>query len=262
MPILLLNLILALWLPLSPAIQENAPRSRVKVSGNSEVSDNKLAADPLAPYREAALSKWNDDIRKLEQADASEKADDEAVLFIGSSSIRLWESMDRDLAPWKTIRRGFGGARFSDVAVFIERLVQPHRCQAIVFFVANDISGGDADKRPGEVVELCRYIVEKVRESHPQQEIFFIAITPSESRFDVWPQIQDVNNRLAKFCEESDSLHFIATQDEFLNEEGRPKAELFRNDQLHLNSDGYAVWTKLIKRALSETLTAPSAERQ
>ena len=100
--------------------------------------------------------KWEDEILKLEQLDATEKYSDDAVLFVGSSYIRLWANMKTDLKPYKTINRGFGGSKFSDVAYFIKRLVYPHQFKAIVLYVGNDIVGSNLDKTPLQDLELVK----------------------------------------------------------------------------------------------------------
>ncbi len=213
--------------------------------------------DPLAQYRQAAIDRWETEIQKLEKLDREQTDPEHAVLFIGSSSIRLWDTIAEDMKPWPVIQRGYGGAKFSDLAVFIRRLVDPHQFDALVVFVANDISGSTADKRPEEVLRLVRYCVQQVRVHHPDQPIFFIGITPTSSRFKVWPQIQQVNRLIADFCRQTDGLYFIDTAADYLDRQGRPRDELFREDRLHLNADGYKLWARSIKRELAKVLPVP-----
>ncbi len=79
----------------------------------------------LESYRVAAVDRWEEEIEKLEQRDANEEDPADAILFIGSSSIRRWDEIAVDMAPYRTIRRGYGGSKYSDVAVFAERLHLP-----------------------------------------------------------------------------------------------------------------------------------------
>ena len=210
--------------------------------------------DLVEKYRQAAVERWEEDIKKLEALDRTESDPDGAILFIGSSSIRLWDTMAEDMAPWKTIRRGYGGAKFTDLAVFVERLVAPHECSAVAIFVANDISGSDDDRTPEEVLELFQYVVAKVQELKPNRAIFFIAITPTSSRWGVWDQIEKANKLISDYCEANAGLHFVPTAADYLNEEGIPNDELFRNDKLHLNRDGYVQWGSLIKKSVANVL--------
>ncbi len=210
--------------------------------------------DVVTPYRAAAIERWEPEIQKLEELDKREHYPDDAVLFIGSSSIRRWESIAEDMAPWKTIRRGYGGARFSDLAVFVDRLVQPHEFSALVIFVGNDIAGKPEDKEPEEVVKLFEHIVGRVRVHHKEQPIFLLAVTPTSSRFEVWPEINRMNKLLEDFCKDHSKLHFIDTSMAFLGPDGTPRDELFVKDLLHLNREGYRLWAGILQRELERVL--------
>ncbi|MEM7560623.1 MAG: GDSL-type esterase/lipase family protein [Planctomycetota bacterium] len=205
-------------------------------------------------YRAAASKSWEKAIQGLEKLDKEEKYSEKAILFTGSSSIRRWDSIAKDMAPWEPIRRGYGGARFSDLAVFIDRIVAAHQVQAVVIFVGNDIAGSEKDKTPAEATELYRYIVERIRRKLPSAPVFCIGVTPTSSRFDVWPKVQKMNKMLQEYSETDDSLHYIDTADAYLDEEGKPRDELFVKDLLHLNADGYQLWSKLIKAELGKVL--------
>ena len=103
-----------------------------------------FSCSPLKKY-ESTQEKWENSVKKLENLDKKEKYSDQAILFIGSSSIRLWNSIEMDLSPYESIKRAYGGARYSDLIHFTERLVSPHNIRAIGIFVANDITGGAKD---------------------------------------------------------------------------------------------------------------------
>jgi lysophospholipase L1-like esterase len=212
------------------------------------------AEDPIAEYRKSAVEKWEKEIAKLEELDKSERDPAHAILYIGSSSIRRWESITKDMSPWPAIRRGYGGAKFSDLVVFVDRLVNPHQFDALVVFVGNDIVGKDTDKTPEEVLKLFQYVVERVRIEHPQQPIFLIGITPTSSRFDAWGKVQEMHEVMRKFIDSDETLHFVDTADAFLGEDGKPMDEFFVEDRLHLNAAGYELWARLIKAELERVL--------
>ncbi len=208
-------------------------------------------SDPSAKYAKEA-SRWEKDIRQFEKLDKMEHYPDDAILFTGSSSITIWDSINEDMAPYHVIHRGFGGSKFSDLARYIERIAYPHKLKGVVIFEANDISGGKSDKTPGEVADLFRYIVKKIRKKFPVTPIFLIEITPTESRWQVWPNIQVTNSMLNEVCESLPNVYFIETVSHYLNEEGLPRNELIRFDKLHQNRAGYHIWTKLIKDELND----------
>ena len=214
-----------------------------------------LSCSPITKYRHIPeVLSWENDIKNFEQLDKSEKYHDDAIVFAGSSSIRLWTSLEKDMAPYNIIQRGYGGAKLSDFAVYTSRIIDSHSCKAIVLFVANDITGSDQDKKPEEVASLFRYILKTIRKSHPVTPVFWIEITPTASRWKVWPEIQKANALIKNVCDKGKNTYFITTSYAFLNEKGLPKDELFRDDQLHLTEKGYAVWTGIIRKELETVL--------
>jgi hypothetical protein len=212
-----------------------------------------LACSPVKKYADTK-SYWIEDVEKLEALDKVEKYPDDAILFIGSSSIRLWNNIEADIAPYTPIRRGYGGAHFYDLIHFTDKLVSPHKIQALVIFVANDITGGDADIAPKEVLKLFKHTVNEARKSQPNIPIFQIAITPTPSRWAVWDKTKAVNKLMQSFCERTDNLYFIETEGAFLDEEGQPRPELFIKDMLHLKQVGYDIWKEIIKAELDAVL--------
>ena len=220
-----------------------------------------LSCSPVGKYRTLPEVKaWENDIQKFEQLDKSEKYSKDAILFAGSSSIRLWTTLGRDMAPYPVIQRGFGGSKLSDVAVYAERIFDPHPCKGIVIFVANDITGSDQDKSPEEVAELFRYVLKTIRKSHPETPVFWIAVTPSPLRWKVWPEIKKASNLIMNICENQKNTYFIRTDFAFLDNSGLPINEYFREDKLHLTEKGYAVWTEIIKKELSKIIPMPKVE--
>jgi hypothetical protein len=218
-----------------------------------------LSCSPLRKYQTLPeVQAWENDIQQFEQLDKSEKYSENSILFAGSSSIRLWNTLERDMAPYPVIQRGFGGSKLSDMVVYAERTFNPHPCKAIVIFIANDITGNDQDKSPQEVAGLFRYVLRIIRKTHPETPVFWIAITPTPSRWKVWPEIVKANNLIKNICETQKNSYFIRTDFAFLNENGLPKDELFREDKLHLNDEGYKVWTKIIKKEISKIVQAPN----
>jgi hypothetical protein len=109
---------------------------------------------------EASARNWEQDIRQFEILDRNEADPDGAILFAGSSSIRMWSTIRGDMSPYPVIQRGFGGSKLSDVAWYAERLVYPHRFKALVLFVANDITGSRKTNHPKKP-RLCSVILLK-----------------------------------------------------------------------------------------------------
>lgn len=220
-----------------------------------------ISCSPVKKYETSpSVLAWENDIQKFEELDKSETYSPDAVLFAGSSSIRLWSTLEKDMAPYPVIQRGFGGSRLSDLVVYAERIFKPHSCKAIVLFVANDIAGNDQDKSPEEVAVLFKNLLKTIRKSHPETPVFWIEVTPCSSRWKVWPEIQKATSLIRKVCENQKNTYSIRTDFAFLNTDGKPKDELFVKDLLHLNPDGYAVWTDIVKKELKKVVPIPAVE--
>jgi lysophospholipase L1-like esterase len=210
-------------------------------------------ADSIARANE---NRWESAIKAFEQDDRETAYPAEAILFVGSSSIRLWDSLPTDMAPYPVVQRGFGGAATADVIHYADRLLGNHQPPAVVLFVANDIRGNaESDLSPATAADLFASFVSRVHSRIPDTTLFIVAVTPTASRWSVWPQIQKLNHLLARLCDETADTVFIPTADIYLGPNGRPRDELFRSDRLHLNAAGYAHWTKRIRSYLDPLLT-------
>jgi hypothetical protein len=218
-----------------------------------------LSCSPVRKYQNLPEVKaWEKDIQIFEQLDNSETYPEDAILFAGSSSIVMWSTIEKDMNPYPVIQRGYGGARLSDFVVYAGRIIDPHPCKAIVLFIANDITGSNEDKSPKEVAGLFRNVLKTIRKTHSVTPVFWIAITPTESRWKVWPEIKKANNIIKDICDNQKNTYFIPTDFAFLNESGQPREELFRSDKLHLSEKGYDVWTEIIKKELNKVLRPPT----
>ena len=211
------------------------------------------------------IAKWEKDIKKLEAKDSNERNAEGSVLFCGSSSIRLWKTIHEDMAPWKCIQRGYGGAKLTDLNHYAPRLIGPwigkenaNRCRAVVVFVANDISGkkDKADPTPDTVIKRFKRLHTWVRARDADIPFFWIEVTPTERRWHVWRPIEQATKGIRKVIDTDENSFLISTAGAYLGVDGKPRPELFVKDKLHLNANGYTRWASLIKTALHRELGA------
>lgn len=216
------------------------------------------ACSPIKKYTHTAKT-WEPQIKALEILDKTETFPEDYILYVGSSSIRLWDSIHKDMTPYNSVKRGYGGAHFYDLIHFTERLVTPHKnAKAIVCFVANDLTGvWDNPKTkvtPNQVKRLFSYFTKQIEKIAPDTPIFLIEITPTPSRWNIWKKTEKANSLMRDYCESRDKLYFISTSQVFLDENQQPRSELFIEDQLHLNREGYRLWSHIIKSNLDKFL--------
>jgi lysophospholipase L1-like esterase len=196
--------------------------------------------------------RYEKDIQAFDSINAVSKYSDKAIMFIGSSYIRLWKNIKEDLKYKEIIQRGFGGSNLRDVAYYIKRIVYPLNPKAIFIYVGNDITAGEKDKAPDQVLEHYKYIVKIIRQKYPTVPITWLAISPSEKRWAQWAEVQEANALIKSFCDNNPNLYFIDAGKMFLGKEGKPIAALYQNDKLHYNAEGYKTWGENIWKQVNE----------
>jgi lysophospholipase L1-like esterase len=214
------------------------------------MSSTLTAQNPIPPQPDP--SRYEDAIRSFEVWDSKNSVPESAVLFVGSSSIRLWTTHDC-FPGLPVINRGFGGSHISDVNHFADRIVLPYKPKVIVFYAGdNDIAAG---KSPQRVFDDYRRFVGLVHARLPKTRVIFIPIKPSLSRWSLWPQMNEANAMIRDFSEKDNRLYFVDTATPMLGRDGRPRAELFVEDGLHLNAGGYKLWTEVLAPIVDQAMS-------
>lgn len=195
------------------------------------------------------VSRWEKTIAGFEQQDAKSPPPAHGIVFVGSSSIRMW-----DLNKWfpdqPAINRGFGGSEFSDAIQFAERIVVKYQPRVVVVYSGdNDLAKGKSVKT---VAADFRRFASLLRERLPRTHVVVIAIKPSLKRWNLADKIRKANTAIAKECERHERLTFMDVFQPMLNTQGEPRPELFIRDGLHLNEQGYREWTRQLQGILSK----------
>lgn len=201
--------------------------------------------------------RWEADILEIDSLNAAEYSDEKTILVTGSSSVRLWDSIHTDLAPYRVMQRGYGGSKLSDFNLYADRIIKPHPFKAILVFVANDIHGGEDDRTPREMFQLYQILVQGIRSRNPNTPVFWIETTPTPRRWHVNNKVRKANKRIREWSYTNEDLHFISTFDDYLTPELKPDSSFFREDMLHLNRKGYRQWSEIILSSLHESGIEP-----
>lgn len=207
------------------------------------------ASAAVRPPFAADPGRWRASFEAFAAADRVHAPAPGGVVFVGSSSIRLWDGLERQFDSLPAIvKRGFGGSRMSDCANHLDRLVVPYKPRLVVVYAGdNDLAEG---RSPGEVLASYARFVEGVHEALPDTRIAYLSIKPSPRREALLPAIREANALIAQYSREQPNLDFIDVYSRMLDARGRPRGELFREDALHLNAAGYALWKAVIARHL------------
>ena len=194
-----------------------------------------------------AAEPWEEDIQKFEQSDRQQPPPDHPIVFVGSSTIRLWD-LAKSFPDLPAINRGFGGSTVADVVRYVDRIVLRYKPRAIVFYSGdNDIAGG---KTPEQVAADFAALHKAIRAELPDVPIVFLPTKPSIQRWQLVEKMRDSNRRIKQLCESDPHLIYVDTATPLLGDDGKPRAELFQSDGLHLNDAGYKLWTSIVKPLL------------
>lgn len=202
-------------------------------------------AAPSAPQARAVDAKWREAFEAFDAADKVKPVQPGGVLFVGSSSIRLWDDLEQQFQDQPVlVKRGFGGSQLSDCAAHLDRLVVAYKPRLVVLYAGdNDLNAG---RTPQQVFDSYQQFVDGVHRALPDTRIAYVSIKPSPSRARLLPQVREANALIRQRAAADPRLDFIDIYQPMLGADGQPRPELFREDRLHLNAQGYALWHQVI----------------
>ncbi|MFN7929925.1 MAG: GDSL-type esterase/lipase family protein [Blastocatellia bacterium] len=206
-----------------------------------------LHAQTPAPQGPA---RWEKDIAAFEARDKTNPPPQNALLFIGSSTILLWKTLEQDLPDHKVINRGFGGSQIADAVYYADRIVIPYKPKMVLFRSGgNDINAG---KSPEQVFADFQAFVAKVHVKLPKTEIVYIALSPSVARWQNWGKEAALNKMVKDLTQKNKRVKYLDTADISVGADGKPRPELFVADKLHFNAEGYKLLTARVRAYLSK----------
>jgi lysophospholipase L1-like esterase len=198
----------------------------------------------LRDGRSAVNKRWQPVFETFERSDRAQAPSAGGVVFVGSSSISLWDDLAAQFPKQHVVQRGLGGARMADLARYTDRLVLPYRPRVVVVYAGdNDLAMGD---KPEAIVAACDALVRQVHRALPEARIKVMSIKPSPSRDALLPQVRQTNDLLEAYAKTHERVDFVNVFTTMLDGTGHARAELFRSDALHLNPAGYALWREAL----------------
>ena len=206
-----------------------------------ETRPAEAAALPQAPP-----AWYENEIRAFEAADRVSPPAAGGVLFVGSSSIRLWEDLEHAMAPARVLNRGFGGSKTREVLAVFDRIVRPSNPSIIVYYCGdNDLGTDNTDAEAAAEGFLA--FDRRARALWPTVRTFYIPIKPSIARWKNWPAMEKANGLVRAYCERTPGATYLDTVTPMLTAEGRPDPSIFKEDGLHMNAKGYERWNAVVR---------------
>jgi len=205
-----------------------------------------------------SVTKW---IHRYEkEIFAFEKQDDtlpypkDAILFTGSSSIRIWKSLVEDMSPIPVMNRGFGGATLVELSYYAERIIYKYNPKAIVVYCGENDLACDFSRTEDVLTEFIA-LNEKRRSFLPTTKVFFVSIKPSPSRAYYSDKFKMANEAVLKYINQyPQELYYIDITPAMFDKTGKLDETIFKRDRLHMNNLGYERWTKIIKPEIIKQL--------
>ncbi len=196
------------------------------------------------PTSQSGPAKWEEDIKAFEESDQQQAPEPGGILFVGSSSIRMWETLARDFPQVPIIRRGFGGCEMADVLFYADRIIHPYKPRLVFIYAGdNDLAN---KKTPDQVINDLNLLVKKIHEALPETRVVYIAIKPSPARSRLIDKAREVNEGAKKLAAQDEKFTFADIFTPMLGADGMPRKELFLEDMLHLNRQGYDLWREIL----------------
>ena len=195
-------------------------------------------AAQTAPYTRE--KEWEKEIAALVEIDRRQTPPANAVLFVGSSSIRMWKSVREDFPGVNVINRGFGGSHLEDLVFFAPKIVFPYRPKRIVVYSGeNDIEAGQSAEN---VLADFKALLDLRDANLPGTPVIYISLKPSILRWAKWPEMSRANALIAAEAKRRKRVIFVDVAAKMLGTDGKPLPDIFVSDNLHLNAKGYSIF--------------------
>lgn len=192
---------------------------------------------------EVSNADWAQDMQRFAAQDQAQPPPRDAVLFVGSSSIRLWDTLAQDFAGVAVINRGFGGSEVRDSTWYADRIVYPYHPSTVVLYAGdNDLANG---RTPEQVAQDTANFIDRVHKRLPKAKIVIISTKPSPSRANLLEAQRQANALVQREAQQRGAV-FVDVFSAMLDEQGQPRESLFIQDRLHMNAAGYAIWKQLL----------------
>jgi len=188
-----------------------------------------------------------EEIQTFKQQDSINPPPQHAILFVGSSSFHLWTDVQSYFPNYTIINRGFGGSSLTDVIRYANDIIFPYHPKEIVIYCGeNDLAASDTVSAQ-TVFDRFKTLYEMIRSKLRNEKIVFVSIKPSPSREKLMPKMEEANQLIKEFLEREKHTAFVDVYHLMLTEDYKPMPDIFKEDSLHMNPKGYAIWQKAIQ---------------
>jgi len=192
---------------------------------------------------------YEDEVKRLEAIGVQKgyKAD---TIFYGSSSIRLWDTLDDDFKELLPVNLGFGGSTMAASVWFFDRIMAAYEPKMLVVYAGdNDLGDG---RHPEEVFIFFQQLAVRVQQRFGNLPCYYISLKPSINRYYIIDQFKFTNELIEnEIAGRLSNWKYINVFSQMLSADGRPEQKFFLDDGLHLSTLGYALWRRIITNKIN-----------
>lgn len=191
------------------------------------------------------VKNWEEHFKQIHEKNRKEAPVTDCVLFIGSSTFRMWQDIQSYFPDSKIVNNAFGGSYLSDLIYYFKDIVLPHNPRQVVIYEGdNDLC---SSKTPEEFMEDAVCLTRLIQLHFPKTSIVFVSIKPSPNRnISIRTKYKSANNLLKAYADSHDGITYVSIWDQMLDDKGNPNKKYFLEDGLHMNKSGYEVWQKAL----------------
>ena len=187
------------------------------------------------------------EVKKLLSKVEGNKSVESPIIFYGSSTIRLWKSLDDDFKNMNVINLGFGGAYIHSLSKNFDLLINFLNPRAIVIYLGgNDLN---LNLSPKEIIFEIKKFIEKINTKYPNASIGYITIKPSLERKNRLLEIKEINKGVKILAKCVPNLIYINIYDRLLDK-GKVTSKFLLQDGLHLNKEGYRILANAVREKI------------
>ncbi len=192
---------------------------------------------------------WKE-VQSLKQQDSLKFPAANQVLLIGSSSFTLWKDVQEYFPQHKILNRAFGGSTLVDLIRFRYDVIYPYQPKQIVIYCGeNDFASSDT-VTVELVMQRFKTLYNLIRAKYASVPLLYVSMKPSPSRVHLLTKYKETNKQIETFLKKEKKAAFADVYHPMLKADGAVMDDIFKEDNLHMNAKGYAIWKKVLEKLL------------
>jgi lysophospholipase L1-like esterase len=189
---------------------------------------------------------WQD-IQNFRKQDSLQAPPLHPILFVGSSSFTKWTDVQNYFPGYTILNRGFGGSTLNDLLRYEEDVIFKYDPKQIVIYCGdNDVASSDTITAE-TVLGRFKILFADIRDVFPKVPVVYVSVKPSPARWRLKEKAITVNDLIENYLKKQKNAEFVSIWNDMLGRDGKPKSDIFIEDNLHMNAKGYAIWQKQIQ---------------